>query len=86
MRMILLLALAIAFAIFTLVFAASQQQRANDVAAYSVGADFSGTIPIGVNHPPLQDEIALYQHVHGVLAATTGYVEEEHRRPTRVHL
>ncbi|HEX6482080.1 MAG TPA: FtsX-like permease family protein [Ktedonobacteraceae bacterium] len=77
MRMILLLALAVAFAMFTLVFAATQQQRAYDVAAYSVGADFSGTIPIGVNHPSLQDEIALYTHVHGIIAATTGYVEED---------
>ncbi len=77
MRMILLLALAIAFAMFTLIFAATQQQRANDVAAYSVGADFSGTIPIGVTHPSLQEEIALYSHVHGIIAATTGYVEED---------
>ena len=44
-HMILLLALAIAFAVFTLVFAASQAQWAQDIAAYGVGADFSGAIP-----------------------------------------
>src|SRR5260221_13803275 len=73
LRMILLLALAIAFAIFTLVFAASQTQRASDIADYQVGADFSGVIPLGlVNSSPLQQEIALYRHIQGVLSATGG--------------
>src|SRR5260221_5471097 len=73
LRMILLLALAIAFAIFTLVFAASQTQRASDIADYQVGADFSGVIPLGlVNSSPLQQEIALYRHIHGVVSATGG--------------
>src|SRR5260221_3459849 len=78
LRMILLLALAIAFAIFTLVFAASQTQRASDIADYQVGADFSGVIPLGlVNSSPLQQEIALYRHIQGVLSATGGYVEDD---------
>lgn len=78
LRMILLLALAIAFAIFTLVFAASQTQRAYAIADYQVGADFSGAIPLGtVNRFPLQQEIALYRHFHGVLSATGGYVEDD---------
>ena len=78
LRMILLLALAIAFAIFTLVFAASQTQRASDIADYQVGADFSGAIPLGlVNSSPLQQEIALYRHIQGVLSATGGYVEDD---------
>ncbi len=78
LRIILLLALAIAFAIFTLVFAASQAQRASDIADYQVGADFSGAIPLGtVNSSPLQQEIALYRHIQGVLSATGGYVEDD---------
>ena len=76
-RMILLLGLATAFAIFTLVFAASQVQRAQDIAAYQAGADFSGTIPISVRPLPMQQEIALYRHIPGVLAATAGLVEDD---------
>lgn len=76
-RMILLLSLATAFALFTLVFAASQAQRAQDIAAYQVGADFRGAIPISVRALPIQQEIARYQHVPGVLAATAAYVEDD---------
>jgi ABC-type lipoprotein release transport system permease subunit len=76
-RMILLLGLAISFVLFTLVFAASQAQRAQDIAAYQVGADFSGAIPISVRAVPIQQEIALYQHIPGVLAASAAYVENE---------
>jgi len=75
LRMILLLGLAIAFALFTLVFAASQAQRAQDIATYQSGADFSGAIPISVRQLPIQQEIVLYQHVPGVLVATAGLVE-----------
>jgi ABC-type antimicrobial peptide transport system permease subunit len=75
-RMILLLGLATAFALFTLVFAASQAQRAQDVAAYQSGADFSGAIPVSIAPLPLQQEITLYRHIPGVLAATAGHVEE----------
>jgi len=76
-RMILLLGLATAFALFTLVFAASQTQRAQDIAAYQAGADFSGAIPISVRALPIQQEIARYQHIPGVLAATAAYVEDD---------
>lgn len=44
-RLIMLLALATAFASFSLVFSASQNQRALDIAAYESLADFSGSIP-----------------------------------------
>ncbi len=46
LRMTLLLALAVAFGIFSLVFSASQAQRIPTVAAYQVGANFSGTYPV----------------------------------------
>src|SRR5260370_8541204 len=75
-RMILLLGLATAFALFTLVFAASQAQRAQDIANYQAGADFSGAIPNSVRPLPMQQEIALYRHIPGVLAATAGFVED----------
>ena len=76
-RMILLLGLATAFALFTLVFAASQAQRAQDIAAYQTGADFSGAIPISARALPMQQEIALYQHITGVLAASAAFVEDD---------
>ncbi len=43
-RMTLLLALSTAFALFTLIFSASQYQRTLDVSAFAVGADFSGQV------------------------------------------
>ena len=76
-RMILLLGLATAFALFTLVFVASQAQRAQDIAAYETGADFSGAIPYSAAPLPINKEIALYQHIPGVLAASAAYVEDD---------
>lgn len=80
LRMILLLALTTAYAVFTLLFAPSQTQRAYDLAAYQVGADFSGDIPAVASsiHPlSLQEATALYQRLPGILAATAGYVEDD---------
>lgn len=76
LRMILLLALTIAFAFFTLVFAASQEQRANDIASYEVGTDFNGAIPAESPNYPLQQETALYRGLAGVTSASVGYEEQ----------
>ena len=76
LRMILLLALTIAFAFFTLVFSASETQRANDIAAYEVGADFSGAIPITSYAYPPRQEIALYSRIPGVTSVSTGFEED----------
>src|SRR5579875_509176 len=73
LRMTLLLALATAFAIFTLVFTASQQQRIVDVSSYQGGADFSG--PIANQSYPLsqlQPLTTRYRAIAGVLSATVG--------------
>ncbi len=72
-RMTLLLALATAFAIFILVFTASQYQRAADIAAYEAGADFSGDIPVSTRYIPLQEETAKYSAIPGVFSATAGF-------------
>lgn len=62
-RMTMLLTLAIAFTLFTLIFTASQEQRINDIAASSVGTDFSGTLtntaPL-LTSQPLLHPIAVY--------------------------
>lgn len=83
MRMALLLGLATAFALFTLVFSASQSQRAQDLAAYEAGADFSGYLSASVQSSTsgsstmLARETALYQQIPGVVSASVGYVTQE---------
>ena len=73
-RMTLLLALATAFAIFTLVFTASQAQRIPDVAAYQSGADFSGAIPGGVvTSGQLAGVKQAYNQLPGVISSSLGY-------------
>ncbi len=76
LRMTLMLAIATAFAIFTLICVASQQQRVPDIANYQAGADFSGTIPVNIiTQAQLDDTTHAYEHVPGVLAASLGYVK-----------
>lgn len=75
-RMSMLLTLASAFAIFTLICISSQSQRVIDVAAYQSGADFSGTLPETNIFPASRsgDATALYRRIPGVTAAAVGYV------------
>ncbi len=73
-RMTLLLAFATAFAIFSLIFAASQNQHILDVSLYQGSADFSGTIASGpIPGVELQERTALYDRIPGVTSATLGY-------------
>ncbi len=72
-RMILLLALGIAFAFYTLTFIATQQQRVYDAATYQVGADFSGPVSPPANTQTLAQQTATYLHTSGVTSATLGY-------------
>ena len=72
-RMTLLLALASAFAIFTLVFTATQAQRILDVAAYQAEADFSGGVPLNLYTPQqLNSMTSVYRHLPGITSATLG--------------
>jgi ABC-type antimicrobial peptide transport system permease subunit len=76
MRMTLLLALATAFTIFTLVFNASQAQRIQDVADYQAMADFSGNVPVAVIPPQqLSSATQSYNRLPGVLSSSLGYVK-----------
>src|SRR5713101_2845633 len=72
-RMILLLALGTAFALFMLTSMSGQQQRATGAAAYQVGADFSGPIPSPAQGQSLAQAEATYLHAAGVTSATLGY-------------
>ncbi|MGH2508927.1 MAG: FtsX-like permease family protein, partial [Ktedonobacteraceae bacterium] len=75
LRMTLLLALAVAFGIFSLAFSASQTQRIPTVAAYQVGADFSGVYPVGsrLSKLSLRQQEAQFTSIPGVTSASVGY-------------
>jgi hypothetical protein len=77
LRVILLFALAAAFAIFTLTFAASEQQQIVNVAVQQTGADFSGELS---TYPNITLTVAQweqsYQQISGVLDASVGYETE----------
>ncbi len=75
-RMALLLALATAFAIFSLLFTASQAQHVLDVAAYQVGADFSGTIPNATTAQDIARDTNALKRIHGVTSVTLGYTAQ----------
>ncbi|GCE31037.1 hypothetical protein KDA_65210 [Dictyobacter alpinus] len=75
-RMTLLLALATAFALFTLVYTASQAQHIQDISTYQVGADMSGEIGGGPSQPDTTALIKRYKNAPGVLGASAGYATE----------
>jgi hypothetical protein len=75
-RMILLLALGTAFALYMLTAIATQQQRPVDAAAFQVGADFSGPISSPTQGQTLAQIEASYLHTAGVTSATSGYEAE----------
>lgn len=75
LRMILLLALASNFAIFTFIFTTSETQQIGSLAAYQTGADFSGSLPTPrPPYPTLAQHTARYQSIPGVQTAAMGYV------------
>lgn len=73
-RMTMLLALPLAFSLFTLVFTATQAQHLNELASYEAGADFSGDLPAAVISQFQADVQARYRAIPGVLASSAGYV------------
>ncbi len=73
-RMTTLLALTITFALFSMVFFASQEQRVNDLAAYQTSADFSGMVPEHTSTLTVQQQEAQYAVIKGVTSVSAGYV------------
>jgi FtsX-like permease family protein len=71
-RMTILLVLAITLAIFALIFTASQERRINDIAAYKVGADFSGTLT--TTSPSIEAVADPYRHMRGTTSVTIGAI------------
>ena len=75
-QMILLLALSSGFASFALIFMTSETQHLQAVAAYEVGADFSGTPVQAGDAFSLAKQTAVYRAIPGVTSATLGNVTE----------
>ncbi len=72
-RMILLLALASSFGMFTLIFQASQEQELFNTTSHQVGADFNGVTPPSTRaQPSLAQQTAAYRRIPGVLSASLG--------------
>ena len=80
-RMTMLLALAVAFTLFTLTFNASQLQRIPDEAAFQVASDFSGTFPTSAITRNLDQQVAAYQRIPGVTSVTIGLEQFETTYP-----
>jgi hypothetical protein len=76
LRMLLLFALAVAFALFTLIFAQTQQQRLLDLAAYRAGGDLSGEIPAFQQNLPWHQLQTLYRNLNGVQSVTLGCTQQ----------
>ncbi len=77
-RMTMLLSLSIAFAIFTLIFLATQTQRVQDISLYRTGADFVGRLTVSGDVSTISQLDATthtYKHLRGVSSATLGYTD-----------
>jgi putative ABC transport system permease protein len=86
-RMTLLLALSTAFTLFALIFAASQAQRASDVATYQAGADFRGNVsPAGSGLDVMSQLTQSYRAIAGVTSATPVYDAQAYGPEEQVEL
>jgi ABC-type lipoprotein release transport system permease subunit len=73
LRMTMLLALATAFTLFTLIYTASEAYHIQQVTTYMLGADFSGNLDsLAPPADPARAEQP-FQKINGVLSATAGY-------------
>ncbi len=73
LRMTMLLALAIAFVLFTLIYGATESEHIQEIVAYQTGADFSGQLSSA--RPSATPIINQYRSIPGVLAASVGYTD-----------
>lgn len=74
-RMTILIALATAFTLFTLIFATSQDRRINDIAASSIGTDFSGTLDESAPPSYMTAIAAQYRSIRGAISVTIGAID-----------
>lgn len=76
LRMTMLLALATAFALFTLIYSASESYHIQQIATYMTGADFSGRLDVNASVVNLNKAEQPFSQVKGVLSTTAGYATE----------
>ncbi|HVU66327.1 MAG TPA: FtsX-like permease family protein [Ktedonobacteraceae bacterium] len=76
MRMTMLLALATAFTLFTLIYSASESYHLQQMATYMTGADFSGRLDVNASVVNLSKAEQPFLKVNGVLSTTAGYATE----------
>ncbi|MDQ6662631.1 MAG: hypothetical protein M3Z24_16905, partial [Chloroflexota bacterium] len=74
LRLTTLLALAITFTLFTLVYNATEAQHIQEIVEYETGADFSAGL--FSNGAPLSQVLNQYQSIPGVLSASAGRTEQ----------
>lgn len=72
-RMTMMLALAVAFSLFTLVFSATEATHIQEISTYLTGADFSGALSTQQSQLTQAQALQQYQAIPGVLSATVGY-------------
>lgn len=76
LRMAMLLALATAFTLFTLVYSATEAQHIQDIANFEAGADFSAQLLADRSSSSLSQVLSQYSTIPGVLSASGGYVDQ----------
>ena len=72
LRIIMLFALAISFALFTLVFLTTQAEHIQEIVAYQTGADFSAELRVPATS--VSQITNQYQSIPGVLSTSVGFV------------
>lgn len=70
LRMTLLFALAVAFALFTLIFTETQLQRLPDATSFQVGGDISGQISLNLAGDTIDQQRDFFNQIKGVTSAT----------------
>ena len=73
LRMIMLLTLATAFALFTLAYTTSASQHLQDVTTYQTGADFSGSYTPTRTAPSIAQVLTQFRSIRGVTSASAGF-------------
>lgn len=74
LRLTLLLALAVTFTLFTLIYNATEAQHIQEIVNYETGADFSAQLFSA--HAPLSQVLKQYRTIPGVLSASAGFSDE----------
>lgn len=73
-RTTMLLALSVAFLLFTVVYQSTQAQHIQEVTSYLASADFSGDLATSVGGAAQAATTKSYQTIPGVITASTGFV------------